>query len=272
MKALKISLTILVILIIIAIIYLATMNDPPNWTGFGKNVIDEKVSPAKTLWDWLDLLIIPVALGLIGWAYSQIEKVKTQNREEERKQNEILESFLETMTKLIMEHNLRSKPSQQTLAIARARINIAFNNINKLRKGQILQFLYESDLIDPKPILPLLGANLQDAILDEIVLGKSEIKGAFFNRASIQRANLKGANFIGCDFSQANFSNSLLNNANLSYTNLSESKLKHMDLTSVNFEGSNLSGADLRGSKILKAQLDSIFQKDNIKLTKKYVL
>ena len=272
MKALKISLTILVILIIIGIIWLATMNNPPNWTGFGKSNIDEKISPAKTLWDWLDLLIIPVALGLIGWAYSQIEKVKTQNVEEERKQNEILESFLETMTKLIMEHDLQSKPSQQTIAIARARVNIALSNLNGQRKGQILQFLYESDLIDIKPKLLLLGANLQNAILDEIVLGKSEIKGAFFNKSSIQRANLKGAILIGCDFSHTNFSNSLLENANLSYTNLSDSQLKNMDLTTVNFEGTNLTGANLEGSKILNNQLESIFQKDKIKLTKTSIL
>jgi uncharacterized protein YjbI with pentapeptide repeats len=272
MRALKIFLTILVIFIIIVILYLATMNNPPDWTGFGKSEIDDKVSHAKTLWDWLDLLIIPVALGLIGWAYSEIEKVKSQNKEEERKQNDLLESFLETMTKLLMEHDLQSNPSQQTIAIARARINVAFNNLNGQRKGQILQFLYESDLIELKPKLLLLGANLQNSILDEIVLGKSEINGAFFNNSSIQRANLKGAIFIGCDFSQVNFTNSILENANLSYSNLSNSQLKNVDLTSVNLEGANLNGANLEGSKILKTQLESIFQKEKIKLTKTNVL
>jgi uncharacterized protein YjbI with pentapeptide repeats len=272
MKALKLFLTILVVIIIIAIFYLATMKNPPDWTGFGESNINEKVSPAKTLWDWLALLIIPVALGLIGWVYSQIEKVKTQKEAEERKQNEHIESFLGTMTELIIEHDLQLNPTQQTMAIARARINIAFNNLNGQRKGQILQFLYESDLIDIKPKFLLLGANLQNAILDEIVLGKSEIRGAFFNKSSIQRANLKGAILIGCDFSQTNFSDSLFENADLSYTNLSDSLLKNTDLTSVNFEGANLTGANLEGSKILKTQLGSIFQKDRIKLTKTSVI
>jgi uncharacterized protein YjbI with pentapeptide repeats len=248
------------------------MSSPPSWTGFGQSTLDKTIMPAKTLWDWLGLLIIPLAVGLIGWSFTQIEKAKTQKREEERSQNEILESFLQTMTNLIIEHNLQTSPNQQTLAIARARVNIAFNNLNGLRKGQVLQFLYESDLIDIKPKLLLLGANLQNAILDEIVLGKSEIKGVFFNKASIQRANLKGANLIGCDFSQANFSHSFLDNTNLSYANLSNAKLNNMDLTSINFEGANLTGANLKGSKILNSQLESIFKKDKIRVTKKNIL
>ena len=268
MRVFKIILTILVAILIVTIFYLATMQNPPSWTGFGQRIIAEKISPSKTLWDWLDLLIIPVAVGLLGWSFAQIEKVKTQKREEERAQKEILKSFFESMTNLIIVHNLQASPTQQTLAIARAIVNTAFNNMNGQRKGQVLQFLYESDLIDYDPKLLLLGVNLQNAILDEIVLGKSEIKGAFFNKASIQRANLKGANLIGCDFSLANFSHSLLEGANLSYTNLSKSKLKNMDLRSVNFEGANLNGANLKGSKISYAQLESIFEKDKIKLTK----
>ena len=272
MKTIQTLLISIIICIFGVVLYLAFMHNPPSWTGFGESLKNEKIIPSKTLWDWLDLIIIPVTIGLIGWSYSQIEKVKTKKREEERSQKEVLESFLQTMTDLILTHKISISPTQQTLAIARARTNIAVNNLNGQRKGQVLQFLYESDLIDINPKLDLLGINLQSASLDEIVLGKSEIKGAYFNLSSIQNGNLDGAILTGCDFSQANLSKSRVRNVDLSYSNLTKAKLKNMDLTSVNFEGANLTGANLEGSKILQTQLDSIFEKNNIKISKKDVI
>jgi uncharacterized protein YjbI with pentapeptide repeats len=272
MKAIQITLIAFCLIIIGAIIYLAILPDPPDWTGFGESIKDDKKEAAKTLWDWLDLLIIPFAIGLIGWAFSQIEKAKTNKRDEESSQNEVLESFLNTITNLIIDNRLHNDPTQQSLAIARARINIAVNNLNGHRKGQVLQFLYESDLIDIEPKLRILGVNLQNAVLDEIVLGKSEIKGAYFNFASIQNANLNGAILIGCDFSYANLSKSLVKDVDLSYSNLTGAKLQDMDLTSVNLEGANLTEANLKGSRILRTQLDNIFEKRNIKLSKANVI
>jgi uncharacterized protein YjbI with pentapeptide repeats len=272
MKTLQIIIASFAICFIGFIVYLAFLPVPPVWTGFGESIKDETKEAAKTLWDWLDLLIIPVVIGLLGWSFSQAEKVKTKKREEERTENEIFESFLQTMTDLIIKNNLHDEPTRQTLAIARARINVALNNINGARKGQILQFLYESYLVDINPKLKLRGANLKDAVLDEIVLGESEIRGAYFNKASIENANLKGAILVGCDFSQANLSNSSVDNVDLSYSNLTKAKLKNIDLTTVNFEGVTLTGADLRGSKILRTQLEGIFHKNDIKITKKKIV
>jgi uncharacterized protein YjbI with pentapeptide repeats len=263
---------IIIILIIIGFIAFAIISDPPSWTGFGESKVDATRIPAKTLWDWLDLLIIPVTIGIIGWLFSKIEKEKSKKREEERSQNETLESFLQTMTNLIIEHKLQNTPTSQTLAIARARINIAINNLNGERKGQVLQFLYESDLINIIPKLSLLGANFQNAVLDEIVLGKSEIKGVYFNKSSIQNANLNGAIFTGCDFSEVNFSNSLVKNVDLSYANLTKAKLINLDLTTVNFEGANLTKANLKESKILKKQLEGIINRNKIKISKTKLL
>jgi uncharacterized protein YjbI with pentapeptide repeats len=272
MKIVRILLIIIIVSFIGIIFYLAVIPNPPSWTGFGESVKSDKLNEAKSLWDWLDLLIIPAAIALIGWLFSEIEKSKNNKREEERSQNEIVESFLQTMTNLIIEHGLHDNLNQQLLSIVRARINIAVNNLNGARRGQILQFLYESELIDFNPKIKLLGINFQNALLDEIVLGQSEIKGAYFNNASIKNANLKGGNFTGCDFSRANFSNSLLENTDFSYSILSKASLKYIDLTTVNFEGAILNGANLKGSTILKTQLENIHDKKKIKVSKTKVI
>lgn len=244
-------------------------NASPYWTGFGK--YDEKISGprAKTLWDWLDLLIIPIVLGVFGWLFKEAEKENVRKSDEERSQNDTLDAFIKIMTELIIKNSLTKKDSSiETRIIARTRINLAFGSLNAERKGQVLQFLFESGLIDIKPKINLNGSNIKNAILDGIVLSRVEIRGAYMNNSSIKDSNLNESTFTSCDFTNADLSGSLTNNLDLSYTNLTGAKLKNMDLTSINFEGADLTNADLRESNILQSQLDGIFNKNNIKITK----
>ncbi len=172
----------------------------------------------------------------------------------------------------MMDHDLAGNPKTQTKAIARSRINIALGQLDGNRKGQVLQFLYESDLIDSPPKLKLLGANFNESVLDNIVLGDSEIRAAHFQGASIKDSNLKRIVLNSCNLSNADLSGSIMDNADLGYTNLTNCKLKNMDLTTVDFFGADLTRANLEGSTISQQQLDAIFNKEGIKLTKKKII
>jgi uncharacterized protein YjbI with pentapeptide repeats len=272
MKAIKIIISCLLFGLLCYIGYLAFLPEPPAWTGFGKSIKDEKIEPAKTLFDWLDLLIIPLSLGFLGWLYKEAEKSKTERGEEERSRNESLNSFFNIITDLLKNHDLSGSPSNQTKAMARTRINMTLSQLDGGRKGQLLQFLYESDLIDNSPKLKLLGANFNAAILDQIVLGGSEIRGAFFKNASIKEANLNEIILNSSNLENANLSGSLVEKSDFAYSNLKNSKMKNMDLTTVDFEGADLTNADLRGSTIKQSQLDSIFNKKGIKTTKNKII
>lgn len=272
MKAIKIIICLILLGLFSYIGYLAFLPEPPEWTGFGKSIKDEKIEPAKTLFDWLDLLIIPFSVALLGWLYKEAEKSKNQKIEEERARSESLNSFFNGITDLLKDHDLSGKPSNQTKAMAKTRINVTLSQLDGSRKGQLLQFLYESDLIDISPKLKLLGANFNDSILDQIVLGGSEIRGAYFQNASIKEANLNGIMLNSSNLENANLSGSLVDNSDFGYTNLKNSKMKNMDLTTVDFIGADLTSADLRGSTIKQSQLDSIFNKKGIKTTKKKII
>jgi hypothetical protein len=47
---------------VVAVLLLIRLGYIYPWTGFGKSKVNEAVQPAKTLWDWLGLLIVPVVL------------------------------------------------------------------------------------------------------------------------------------------------------------------------------------------------------------------
>lgn len=272
----KIVRVIIICLLVIALYFLikwATNPDnSPAWTGFGKYDENKDGPRAKTLWDWLDLLIIPFVLSILAWSYKESEKENIKRSEEERSQNEQLDSFINIMTELITNHDLgKDEASSETSTIARTRINLAFSNLNGERKGQVLQFLFEANLINKKPKISLIGGNIKNSILNGIVLSNAEIRGAYFTNVLIKDANLNGAIFIGCNFENADLSNSWVEGVDFSYANLENAKLKNMDLTSVNFSKAILTNANLEGSTILQSQLLTLQDKTGIKLNKSII-
>jgi uncharacterized protein YjbI with pentapeptide repeats len=269
MRTLNIIITIILIIGLSYIGYLAVLPDPPAWTGFGESTKSPNIEPAKTLFDWLKLLIIPLSLALLGWTYKEAEKSKNLRFEKERSRDQSVTAFFDVITDLILSHDLVGSPSVQTRAMAKTRINMTLSQLDGARKGQVLQFLYESDLIDINPKLRLLGANFNDSILDNIVLGGSEIRGANFKGASLKDSNLNQIVLNSSNFEKADLSGSKVDNADFGYTNLKSCKLKNMDLTTVDFFGADLSKADLRGSTIKQSQLDKIIHKKGLRLTKK---
>jgi uncharacterized protein HemX len=81
-------------------------------TGFGD----------KTVWDWLQLLIVPLVLGVIGFYFtSSQEYAHQQEFEEQRLQNAALQTYLEGMRELLLDKNLRdSERDSEARAVARA--------------------------------------------------------------------------------------------------------------------------------------------------------
>lgn len=273
MKIIRIILTCILFIAAAFIIYWAIQPDnSPEWSGFGTYNEKPDTERYKTLWDWLDLIIIPASIALFAWIYTEFEKDKNTRIEEEKAREKTLDYFINTMTELLVKHDLAGSPEQKRLAIARTRINLALPQLDGGRKGQILQFLYESDLVDKNPKFKLLGCNFNESQLDNIVLGQSEIKGAYFKDASFKKSNLIEVDFTSCDFTGADFTGSLMTNTNLSYAKLNNTKLENVDLTTVDFEGADLTSASLKGSKIKRSQLEGIFKKEKIKLNQTTII
>lgn len=204
----------------------------------------------KGVWDWLDLLIIPIVLAA-GTAYIQWQSgIKQENSTTDRNRQETLATYLEKMTELLLEHELRSsEPNAEVRVVARARTLTALRELDGERKGQVVLFLAEAGLINQKcesppnsntqvckpAIISLRGADLNDA----------NVRGASMGRRRSANVNLKGVNLEGAD----------LEGANLGRVDLAEANLYESDLERANLQDASLTNADLRGADLKRANL-----------------
>jgi len=217
-----------------------------------------------TVRDWLQLLIVPVALVVISLLFTaqqdqrqqQIENQRAEaERElaEQRAQDEALQAYLDQMSTLLLEKDLRnSEAGSEVRTLARARTLTVLRMMDGTRKGSIMQFLAESDLISrDSSVLVLTGADLHEAILNNADLSRTELSGLDFNPPPYDgSAQLFGTNLSDADLSHAilgatDLHNAKLLRADLSYANLGEAYLR----------GANLSDADLSNARLHKTLL-----------------
>src|SRR5690554_3890873 len=104
-----ISVCILLCGLILIICWAINPKAAPEWTGFSEyNTINY-----RTLWDWLDLIIIPGSIGLFAWIFTSYEKDKNKRIENEKFKDVTLNSFLKVMAELRSEEHtseLQSRP------------------------------------------------------------------------------------------------------------------------------------------------------------------
>ena len=166
-----------------AVVVLIRVGQQYQWTGFGESVQpkpdDQEIQPRKTLWDWLQLFIVPLALAAIGLWFSaqqdahqqQIEKKRAmsdQQIEEQRAQDAALQAYLDQMSQLMLEGDLRdSKEGSEVRTLARARTRTILARLDSRRKGSVVQFLNEASLINKEdPVVSLSDVRLRGPTSD----------------------------------------------------------------------------------------------------------
>jgi uncharacterized protein YjbI with pentapeptide repeats len=252
----------------VLIVLLAMGSASLGWTGFR----------GKTLWDLLQLLIVPLVLVGIGFLFEMQQAEREERRAEaeqklaeQRAQDEALQGYLDQMNTLLLEHNLRnSKEDSGVRTLARARTLTVLGRLDPSHKTAVMQFLVEAELVQRVeggrgPIITLTGANLfgadlgaadlSGATLESANLSDADLSGANLFDANLFDANLSGANLFGATLSNANLWQANLSDAKLLLANLSGHDLRTDDLSGANLILANLSDADLSGATLSNADL-----------------
>jgi uncharacterized protein YjbI with pentapeptide repeats len=238
------------------------------WTGIVKDPDYKK----RTLWDWLDLLIIPVVLTVGGYLFTRSENRATQAIAKRRAQDQSLQAYLDQMAQLLLdkERPLRkSKKDSEERTLARARTLTVLSKLDSAKhKASVLQFLYESRLIvQGQQILDLSGADLSGtdlggASLPSVDLSGADLSGAYLHSvyledAQLSKASLNGANLHGAQLARASLIGASLNGANLHGAQLARASLIGASLRKANLRDANLRGTSLFLADLREAVLTS---------------
>ena len=226
----------------------------------------------KTLWDWMELLIIPLVLAIGAFYLNRseraVERQIAENRTKEdrqlaekraklerkiaidRQEENALQTYLDRMTELLLKNKLRTSRNKELRNVARIRTLTVLRGLDPKRKGLVLQFLYEAGLISKeKSIVDLRYAHLWDA--------------------DLMRSNLSGANLSFADLNGADLYEASLNDTDLRHAIMPEVDLRYADLSNANLEGAGLDAANLEGTDLSNANLRSAELTD-VDLTKTF--
>ena len=238
----------------------------------------------KTLWDWLQLLIIPLALAVIALVfqlantraerqiakerYEQDLQIAAQRYEQDQqialdKQHEdLLQAYLDRISELLLKESLRTSPSEEVRNIARVRTITVLTQLDARRIGYVFTFLREAGLMSTtsdNSVVNLKDADLREVKWSQAKLWQANLSGADLTRANLKgadlyEANLKGANLIFTDLSHAELGEALLTGADLSFANLIKADLSYADISEADLSGANLRGADVTEEQLKEAE------------------
>jgi uncharacterized protein YjbI with pentapeptide repeats len=227
----------------------------------------------KTLWDWLELLIVPAVLATGGFWFNSTQKRREliaqeaqkdyeQYIQDQRAQDDALQAHIDYVSRLLIDEvkvlngtqlqtgeqpdptMYGSAPIEMTVdnpqvsIVIRARTLAVLTRLDAYRKAHVLGFLFESGLVQGKqPFVPLAGASLEEI----------EVSG-------------RGASLVGINLSQA-----YLDRANFADANLSGTYLEGAYLSGANLQGVDFSGADLSGAmKVTEDGLEQEVTKEEL--------
>ena len=228
----------------------------------------------KPLWDWLQLLIVPLVIAAIGFWFTasqntrqqQIENHRAQqaqNIEDKRAQaeralakqsaqDEALQAYLAQMSNLMLDKNLlESEHGDAVYTLAQARTATVMTRLDSGRNKTVLGFLWNSGLVGE-------SSNVESSVnlFRHIDLRGADLRGrnlsnAPLRGASLDHADLRGAILVRADLRGASLGDTKLSDAIMSQADLSNASLFGADLRGATLNDADLSGALLTSSASL---------------------
>lgn len=271
-----------------------------DWTGFGSDTTTSKsteikinenskvttteyLQSGKTLWDWLNALVVPASLASLGYllqlhqqrreafekeiSEQQIKIEKEAAEQQARREKEIadtnlreeaLQVYFDRLSNILLDKKMTARDDSDSmrevaLNVIRARTLSILRRLDGdgLRKGSVIRFLVDIEVVS-KFKLDLSSANLAGADLFDVNLEKTNLCSADLRGADLSRANLSSANLALANLEEANLVETFLE-----YADLTGAKLSKANLTRAVMHHVNLTAADLSNANLTKVNLDN---------------
>jgi hypothetical protein len=270
---------------------------PWPWTGFVAQQGDASpgtpVRAGKTLWDWLELLVVPLVLALGAFWLNDQQRQRDKRQEAvrakqeakvaaDRRRDDALRDYLQRMSQFVLVRDRGDKETRlRALVLTRTFTLTVLGQLDGRRKGIVVQFLSEAGLIDRSAGATdvLDGANLREASLKRMVLDEMNFSGAdlrdadldgalltrtVFRFANLRRATLREVFIDETDFREADLRSADLSkagpaadkNALFSLACLSGTGFREANLIGANFAGAQGWKVDFTGAELDRAHLE----------------
>jgi uncharacterized protein YjbI with pentapeptide repeats len=198
----------------------------------------------KTLWDWLQLLLVPIILlaGILWLSILQNQdnqQLMQQQRDiatriaAQQQQNTLLANYETQITDMMLHDNLlKAQTISPASQVAQVRTLAVFRQLNPDSKALLLRFLYDTNLINNDfHIISMRGVDVTNAHLASLDLRDTYLSGADLHGSDMRGINLSFATLVFTD---------------LSGSNLHGADLHATDLHNVDLTGADLSNANLK--------------------------
>lgn len=247
----------------------------------------------KTLWDWLQLLFIPLVLAGAAFLFDQAQQerivaaeatqisqqrsieatriTEQQQIEDEKAKEQNLQAYLDKMTDLLLHEDLSKQCADWELIeqggdfvkvnpvcnVAQTRTTTTLRALDRDRRSIVIQFLRGVGLTDTLLVgAHMAGIDLSHSDVSFVNLSKSNLHTANLFKANLHWANLREAWLVNANLREANLTSANLSNANLSSANLELANLRGASLNNADLRGAKLVGATVTPDQLAQALLD----------------
>lgn len=234
----------------------------------------------KTLWDWLELFIVPGILAAMTLSWN----LRVHQQATDKEQGELVRNYINSITTLILDQYHHGKVAkfpeisvQEVESFLRAKTANtlqALNKGDKKHKQNVINFLseagigffppYKSDGYDSKLLIQNICLNGDVEVVNDVraeekditfhhffckiglsnvVLNDVKLKAVIWEGAKLENAQMREA-----ILEQADFQGAWLNEVDLTGANLTRANLKGAFLQEANLKNTELNQANFRGA------------------------
>ena len=243
-----------------------------SWTGFFPYTSsDGKTERGKTLWDWMNLLIIPLLLAGGLAVFNQILHANEVEATNDAARETAFENYVGRMQELLIADKLgqADTPAEVTV-VAQTMTSTVFRRLDIERKIGVLDLLYNAELLQiDHPVISLRAVDLSNAHIAEFYLPGADVAYVNLSYAQLREAFLVGSGLEWADLSHADLYSANLKDSKLLFTDFTQAILTYADLSNADLNGAilvdtnlvaaQLSEANLAGAKLNRADLTNAY-------------
>lgn len=231
----------------------------------------KRLFPGKELWDYMDVLLVPIVIFIVGFAIDKRGKAREEAlksegeriRKEELK-NQVLQEFFDRISAILLDKQVlglakaaESLNNHEDPLVESAREVVRARTLSILRffsddiekKSAVVRFLIDSD------ILRYLRVSLAGADLKGAMLNGARLCNANLNKADLRGVDMSFARLVGSNLEEANLSQARLTKTHFNGAQLFGADLRKAEISISNFTGASLSMADLSGADLSETNL-----------------